>query len=64
MIKLEGGLEFVAFETIFDEGLTFIGPDLRAVNDLIRIVFSTVFTSLYEEAQKQPGDFNLRKDLS
>ncbi len=56
------GFEFVLLETVFDEGLTFVGLKLITLDELISVVFHAVFTKLLEEAQKEPKDFNLRKD--
>jgi hypothetical protein len=61
-IRLDDGFEFVTLETVFDEGLHFSGRDLRALSDLILVVSHAVCTTLFEEAQTQPSEFNLLKD--
>jgi hypothetical protein len=61
-MTFDDGIEFVGLEAVFDEGLIFIGHDLIALNELLHIVFNTVYTILLKGAQARPKDFDLRKD--
>jgi hypothetical protein len=61
-IDLKDGREFHALQTVFDEGLTFIGDKLRQLDELLHAAFAIVYRKLLEEAQEQPNDFNLVKD--
>lgn len=60
--KFDDGFEFVLLQTVFDEGLTFVGSDLINLNELLHLVSSSVYTKLLKEAQKRPKDFDIRKD--
>lgn len=61
-MKFDDGRDFVFFETVFDEGLSFVGLDLVWADELLHIVHGAVLGKLIKEAQHQPGDFDLRKD--
>ena len=61
-MTFDKGFEFVWLETIFDEGLTFIGKELIELSELLNCVSAAVYTKLLKEAQERPNDFNLRKD--
>ncbi|MCT7377398.1 hypothetical protein [Chelativorans salis] len=61
-MKFDDRSDFIFFETVFDEGLTFIGHDLIWANELLHIVSGAVYTKLIKEAQRQPADFDLRRD--
>jgi hypothetical protein len=43
------------FSTVFDEGLEFIGPKLHELRNLIEIVYGSVFTKLFGDAQPPPA---------
>ena len=60
--KFDNGFKFVYLQTAFDEGLTFLGDELIALDELLHLVFRAVYTKLLKAAQARPKDFNLRKD--
>jgi hypothetical protein len=49
-------------QTVFDEGITLLGPLLVETNTLLRQVFQAIYHALHEEAQANPELFNLRID--
>ena len=59
---LNDGREFQILQTVFDEGLTFVGHELIDVNELIRLVSGSMYGKLLKEAQHSPKEFNLRRD--
>lgn len=61
-MKFDDGRDFVFFETVFDEGLSFVGLDLVWANELLHIVHGAVYEKLIEQVQLQPAEFDLRKD--
>jgi hypothetical protein len=63
-MKFDNGFKFVYLQTAFDEGLTFIGDKLTALNELLHLVSGALYTKLLKEAQIRPKDFDLRKDYS
>lgn len=50
------------FETVFDEGIDFLGWDLLKVIDLIRKIIAALHNTLIEDARKNPEAFDLRYD--
>ena len=58
----DSGFEFTFLETVFDEALTFFGPELLRLNELLGIVHHSLYTRLVKEVQRHPKDFNLHKD--
>lgn len=61
-MKFDDGRDFVFFQTVFDEGLSFVGLDLVLAKELLHIVHGAVYEKLIEQAQFQPAEFDLRKD--
>jgi hypothetical protein len=62
LTKFDNGFKFVYLQTAFDEGLTFIGDELIALDELLHLMFSAMYTKLLKEAQMRPKDFDIRKD--
>lgn len=63
-IEVGSDFEFVFVETVFDEGLTFVGERLLELNELIRRVHHATVATLYKEAQARPADFDVCKDYT
>jgi hypothetical protein len=61
-IDFPDGAQFQLLQAVFDEGLTFIGPELINVNELIHRIFNSTYTKLLKEAQHSPKEFNLQRD--
>jgi hypothetical protein len=61
-MQLNNDFEFVFLQTVFDEGLTFVGNDLINLDELLHLLFHAAYTKLLKEAQSRPKDFNLRWD--
>lgn len=61
-VPFRDGLDFVMFETIFDEGITFMDAKLRRFDELIQTLIRAVVVTLQKQAQDRPDDFDLRKD--
>jgi hypothetical protein len=58
----EGEEEFVAFQAVSDEGITFHGKKCDALEELIRYVHHFLFKHLIFHAQKYPDKFGFRHD--
>jgi len=54
--------EFVAFQAVFDEGITFHGKKCDALEELIRYVHHFLFKHLVFHPQKYPDKFDFRHD--
>ena len=61
-INVERDFSYVFLRPVFDEGLTFVGMELVALDELLHHVFRGVYTKLLREAQNQPEEFNFLKD--
>jgi hypothetical protein len=61
-MTITSDFEFTFLQAVFAEGLTFIGPELLSLQELLRIVHNGLYASLIEEAQRHPEHFNLRQD--
>lgn len=58
----EGEPPMYLIQTVFDEGVTFIGFRLIEINELLREVFHAIYRTLNREAQADPKSFDLRID--
>jgi len=54
--------EIVFFQTVFDEGLEFIGLTLHKLRNLIEVVYGSIFRKLMTDAQTHPKGFDLQID--
>jgi len=61
-IAISEGFEFAFFQTVFDEGLEFIGLTLHKVRNLIEAVYGSVFSRLMTDAQTHPKSFDFQID--
>jgi hypothetical protein len=52
-------VELVFFQTVFDEGLEFIGLTLDKLRSLIEAVYGSIFRKLFADAQTDPKSFDL-----
>jgi hypothetical protein len=49
-------------QTVFDQGITLLGPLLDEVSSLIQQVYQAITITLYKEAQVDPKSFDIRVD--
>lgn len=49
-------------QTVFDEGITLLGPLLNEVSSLIQQVYQAITRTLYKETQVDPKSFDIRVD--
>lgn len=60
----EDGKGFVLIHSVFDEGITLLGDLLIDTNELLRKLYFAVYKTLSDEAQKEPGSFDMRLDYN
>ncbi|WP_342733198.1 hypothetical protein [Bradyrhizobium sp. B117] len=58
----EDGKGFVLIHSVFDEGITLLGDLLIDANELLRKLYFAIYKTLSDEAQKEPGSFDMRLD--
>jgi hypothetical protein len=61
-MEIDSNFSYVFLHSVFDEGLTFVGMELVALNELLHIVFHSTYKNLLHEAQERPEEFNFLKD--
>ena len=61
-ITLSDDFELAFFQTVFDEGLEFIGLMLHKLRSLIEVVYGSIFRKLFADAQTHPKSFDLTID--
>jgi hypothetical protein len=61
-MEIDSDFSYVFLHPVFDQGLTFVGMELVALNELLHIVFHSTYTRLLHEAQERPEEFNFLKD--
>ena len=62
LMEFEKDFSFVLLQTVFDEGLTFIGSKFWKLNELLHVVHGSLYGALLREAQIESKEFNVRKD--
>lgn len=58
----EEGETITLIQTVFDEGLTFLGMDLIHVIELMHAIYGALYHQLHLEAQESPEKFDFRHD--
>ena len=61
-MEFDDDFKFVLLQTVFDEGMTFIGSEFWKLNELLHVVHSSLYANLLKEAQVLTSEFNVRKD--
>lgn len=51
------------FQTVFDEGIEFLGTDLWKANELFHTIYSNIYERLVSEANRNPEFYRFRKDF-
>lgn len=59
-LEIRDGQTTPFFETVFDEGLDFVGTELDRVIGLIRKVMAALHMTLVDDARENPQAFNIR----
>ncbi len=58
----EDGKGVVLIHSVFDEGITLLGDLLIDTNELLRKLYFAIYKTLSDEAQTEPGSFDMRLD--
>ncbi len=60
--KFADGTSFNMFHSVYDEGVSLLGPELWKVRELINTLYDGIFEQLFSEAQQDPTLYNFKRD--